>query len=456
MLDLLYSDELNELDEWTRQEALQQEVAQSDDDAAEFAELQAMLGRIRQEEHGEDVPESVHSAIMDAARRHAAESTSRSAQAVERAPRTAHAARAASPDRGDRGDRKKSLWSRVVFGTGGQIALVATVMLLAGVLFVATNANHPTRKFHAANSAVTSDVTFHSSPASDFAANQVFEDTPIFEDSPAEEVEVEQKAIATGPAGNVRAEQDKAAPGFAATSTGSGRAGRKSDIGPIALLDDVADQPQPRSRAAQEPMRRRKSRRAKKPRSIPQAASKAEAGIAPRAEPEMKRRLFEATKGAPAAARAAAPSDAELAESEPPQQKQKQQRKSGLGAIEESFASAHYDEVIVRVDAYMKQESATADGKARALEFKARAQEAGGDQGGALNTYEQLHQRFPTYRADEMEREIERLRRAQTKMMRRSATKPMLDSAEPASAAPRAPAEAGEAPVVPSSLDSTY
>jgi hypothetical protein len=112
ILDLLFE----ELDSDER-DALRAEIEGDPAQAEELESFEHLLGRVRDADLVEDVPSSVHDAIMEAARAGAPRATG-----GRRAPR-----RAPSSEQG-------SLWSRMTGGPG-QIALVATVLLAGAFVF---------------------------------------------------------------------------------------------------------------------------------------------------------------------------------------------------------------------------------------------------------------------------------------------------------------------------------
>src|SRR5690554_3838925 len=161
LLERLYPDELGELDEAERR-ALLDAAGLSADSARELADLDAMLALIRDEDIVEEVPATVHASIMDAAHAHhsapvAASPHSRAGAAAARRPRVPESGRPHAPG------GTKPFWARIPIDTARQVALAATVLLVAGVAFVMTRPA-PDERFEQANSAVVSEVTFDGSP----------------------------------------------------------------------------------------------------------------------------------------------------------------------------------------------------------------------------------------------------------------------------------------------------
>src|SRR5690606_18839146 len=157
VLELLYPDELGELDE-AEVRALRDEAELSSHNARDLKAFDAMLGRIRAEEPRVEVRASVHDSIMAAARAHRENAAS--------APTPTPVPEA---DRPPRQIAPTPIWARIPMNTARQFALAASVLLVAGVFFVMMRPS-PEQKFTSANSKVTADVTFGDSPPSPTAA----------------------------------------------------------------------------------------------------------------------------------------------------------------------------------------------------------------------------------------------------------------------------------------------
>lgn len=112
ILDLLFEDLEPE-----EREALRAEVEGDPEQAEELESFELLMGRVRDADLVEEVPESVHASIMEAARAGA----SRSGTGPRRTRR--------GPGESD------SIWSRFASGGTGQIALVATVLIAAAFVY---------------------------------------------------------------------------------------------------------------------------------------------------------------------------------------------------------------------------------------------------------------------------------------------------------------------------------
>lgn len=429
MLELLYPDELGELDEAELQ-ALREHAALSDEDVSDLKDFESLLERVRAEDPGEDVPDALHASIMDAARSHhqitpaAANNESRADRTATRAPQVPEAER-------DDMNRAKPLWARISAGTGGQIALVATVMLVAGFLFVTTRVNKsPEQKFSQANSSVTSDVIFGGGAPSggkgqaatdqpqetaEFAKAESFNDNLGKGDT---ELALNTELEAEGESGPSATDEsaERPAPSYR---------GRESKSAPRAKPAPPTEKPSSRRASrAQQPNRAKTQKDTKKKmRSL-----KSKTSPSNRATDSASKQILDAepskssnsTKSAPAKPTTpSAESDDALAEfatggASPEQQSEERADKTpaqpaSTDAMAQSFTSGHYDETQVRADAILADTGSSSGDKAQALDYKARAQEASNDPGGALDTYQDLQTRFPKYRSGHIADEIARL-----------------------------------------------
>lgn len=403
LLELLYPDEVGELDEAELQARLD-EAALSADDADDLRDLNSMLGLIRAEQVVEDVPASVHNSIMDAARLHhatsaAAPTPSRASAAAGRSPRVPEAERAHGKD------GAKPFWARVTMNTGRQIALVATVLFVAGVAFVLMRGPQTESRYAEPNSSAYSNVVFEQGVAN----------------SPASEQAVPQKSVPQKPVpqktelAQAESLNNEIASEEAADDLGSGET-------ELAINSDFESEAKPEGLAAPE-YRDRKSRSS-------QLRSSRSRKPAARSSARSPRPLAKKSKAAPSPQAKLAKADSaveeeigqKIAEETAPDT-------SKIDAIAESFASAHYDETTTRVDAFMQDPSASAQDKPRALEFKARAQEAGGNPSAALDTYERIRKNYSTFKSSLIAAAIARLdAQLNSKPMRR---KRMNESSAP-------------------------
>ncbi len=119
ILDLLFE----ELDSEER-DALRSEIDGDPAQAAELEGFESFLSRVRDADLVEEVPESVHASIMEAAR--AGVSRADGPRAARRGP-------------GETG----SIWSKMMNGNTGQIALVATVLLAGAFVFKFVDSGAP-------------------------------------------------------------------------------------------------------------------------------------------------------------------------------------------------------------------------------------------------------------------------------------------------------------------------
>lgn len=116
LLELLY----DELEEEQRAEALD-EVARDPELQADYAVFERMLGDIDRELMDEEPPEHVHEALMASARQHVRESVEETTRVEPRSPTN--------------GASSRGFWGRMASSNSGQIALVATVLLVGAFVF---------------------------------------------------------------------------------------------------------------------------------------------------------------------------------------------------------------------------------------------------------------------------------------------------------------------------------
>ncbi|MFU8806176.1 MAG: hypothetical protein ACNA8W_20355 [Bradymonadaceae bacterium] len=144
ILDLLYGEHPPE-----ETEALRHEPAMSEEDMAELASFEQTLSTFRDGMPQEEVPSSVHAAIMAQAREHATKNVIHSARA-ERGPSSLERAPAQRPG---------NLWSRLSVGPIAQIATVAS-LLLVGAIFIRHISQEAEPQFSAASTATEAYVAF--------------------------------------------------------------------------------------------------------------------------------------------------------------------------------------------------------------------------------------------------------------------------------------------------------
>lgn len=451
LLERLYPDELGELDEAERR-ALLDAAGLSADRAKELEDLDTMLGLIRAEDLVEEVPATVHASIMDAARAHhsapaAASPHSRAGAAAARKPRVPESEHPHAPG------GAKPFWARMPIDTARQVALAATVLLVAGMAFVMTRPT-PDERFEQASSAVVSEVTFDGPPQAATPPAPEAGAPAMAELAEKEEASDEQgtpEGFGRGEselALNTEYEQEPSPKGLAAPSY----RGRAADALPAERKREIADKTAKPKKSA--------SRGAAKPAPAPRAKS-APSAPAKRGGSEQVIDIFADNMAAPASTSEKSAEDAEeiamletdsaraggaaslgAADSDAPpmaaESKKDAPEPSEIDAIAESFTSGNYGETTTRVDAFLGEPNASAQDKARAMEFKARAQEASGDPSGALDTYEQLRQRYSGYKSSAIAAEIARLdTQLNSRPMRRAreraapASKSKMDSSEP-------------------------
>lgn len=405
ILELLYPDEVGELDE-AELRALRDAADLSAADARDLEALEAMLARIRAEDPaGAPVRASVHDSIMAAAR----------AQ-NESAPARVQVAEASRP-------APKPIWARIPMNTGRQLALAASVLLVAGAFFILTRQPEP--KFETASSATTADITFEApAPAPRAQAPRPEALAAADEVDKSEQTERQQ---ATGA-------EPSQAPAQLALNTGRGsdsHAGSPPE-GMAAPRSSERAAPSRAESRAPSSARRRAARKAAAP-----AKRKSRASAAPLAESALAGDLA-AKDSAPAAQNARSLADrtdddleseafAEKSEHAPPAPEDT----SKLDAIAESFASAHYDETIARADLLAGDPSVPDADVAQARELKARAQEARGDTGGALDTYLLIQARHPTFKTGVIAAHIRRLEQLINNQPKRRERAAPMNSVEP-------------------------
>lgn len=315
------------------------------DELAELAEYRRILARIRREEPAEKVPLEVHHSIMAAARQHAEAQDNRVSAAAQRALRPAAEPRAA----GESADQP-TFWARFGLRSLGQFALVAMVLLSAGVLFTQFRVD-PLRdaKYSSANERVVSHVKFDNAPRAS---------SPSRAAQPAEEAEVE---------GSTRQEAE------------------------LAALDEPAEEERSAQRAGEK--RERSS-------DASRAAKKEELALStPRPKPRAARARPMAKQAAPRVQHSIS-----LFDSEP------EPEALPLDELEQSFRDGDYHEVISGADTLLERADITPAERAQALSLKARAEAANEQDEAALKTYEALKAEHPEYERSMVDAEIARLR----------------------------------------------
>lgn len=421
VLELLYPDELGELDQ-AEVRALRDEAELSSHNARDLKAFDAMLARIRAEDlPGEEVRPSVHNAIMDAARAH-----------------RESAAAAPTPTPVPKADRPpgpiapKPIWARIPMNTARQFALAASVLLVAGVFFVMMRPS-PEQKFTSANSKITADVDFGGSPPSPTAA------------PPAQVAKAE--SVAPGPAGEDHERDDSQQPAADAA---------QAEQAPMELALNTGAEPTPppgppqSEGMASSPYGGRATPRSRSSRRIPtldeSREQKENAAAKRKVRAPAKAQKPSRTAGtidlwdkdsAPAPARAPMPDSPAESMADAPQPAEAQfdeaeqapappKAPSKMDAIAESFASAHYDETIARADLLAQNPNTPDADIAQAREFKARAQEASGNPSGALDTYQLIQARHPTFKTSVIAAHIRRLdQQLNAEPMRRERAAPM-------------------------------
>lgn len=414
ILERLYPDELEELSEAERQTLL--DGPASDRDIRDREAFGEMLQLIRAEEFGEDVPESVHTSIMDAARAHhaapaSAPTESRAEATAARAPRVPPA------DHPHRDDSKKPLRARIPVETGRQIALVATILLVAGVAFILTRAQRDAPTHHIADSVISSPRESDPKPKVAAKAESQTQSPESDDDKGAERDEAAEENNESELALNTPREPDAQATPLR-TPAHAERRGRSIESESRSRKEDRAA---PRKSRATRPAPRAK-------RALKKASPRSQSAI-DLWDSDSPSESISAFSAKSTEAEAPALDDAEpsaqidaIAESKSKEAAEEESRPdtSKIDAIAESFASAHYDETATRVDAFLGEPSASAADKARALEFKARAQERSGDPSGALDTYQQLQKQHADFKSSAVAAAIARLEAALNENPKRS------------------------------------
>ncbi len=467
VVDLLYDDELDPQD----RQAAEREVDASPTARRELVEFESMLGRIRQTDLEEDVPDSVHDSIMAAARKHAARSASRQARVTERAP-------SASKPR-----TAKTLWGRLGDSGVAQLVLAATVVLAAGFVFVQFTGSSPERKYNEANSAVSAKIDLG-------PPNQLAQADQPPSAKPAPAPVAEQANL------DERDNEHPAPTGAKSTDTGDGV---ESKIGKLAQLEKTARADSPRhhrhssdrrhvSHHRSAPGVARKARPRKKKseaihiyddlRRSNRASQGSAAGAAARsnhhARPapskassmaERSQKMAAAEPSQPSAAADKAPSGlsdstdlgqavagnigdesnsrpaparaatAKADEAKPATARQQQRpegQTSTVNRLESSYANGNYAGVVTQADRYLSRASGGAD-EARVLELKARALARQGKTRQADQTYAELQRKHPSYKSDQVRRERQRLAQTRHRKARERRAAPQKDvAAKPA------------------------
>src|SRR5690554_5467734 len=187
ILELLYPDELGELDE-AEVRALRDEAELSAHNARDLKAFDAMLERIRAEDPGVEVRASVHDSIMAAARAHRENAASASAPTPTPVPEA---------DRPPSQIAPTPIWARIPMNTARQFALAASVLLVAGVFFVMMRPS-PEQKFTSANSKITADVSFDGPARAHAPAAQGAKPEALAAAPEVDERELDEQQVAKG------------------------------------------------------------------------------------------------------------------------------------------------------------------------------------------------------------------------------------------------------------------
>jgi hypothetical protein len=445
IVDLLYDDELDE----TTRRAARDDVEADPQERAELEDFEQMLSAIRDVELDQEVPSSVHDSIMEAARAKAAESTSQKARTTSRQPKAAPS--------------EPSLWSRMHSSGVSQLVMAASVVLVAGFIFVKISGDSvESAKFSAAHDAVSSEVTFgESNPKYSEAAS---------EPQPAEQLEREEVvgdepvAARKDLADDELVEEDRAKGDLAAAEEGNADPveAEESALGELARVDRDREPTTRRSRAPSR-KRRAKSReptKAKKGESLDLLDSMGKSESSRYAKPstdddskaDVLASADEADDKAPAApderkaessisdisdlgnlgessASSGSASSSSGAEAEASSQGRGSSTKSaadedsgaGVARMESSYAAQNYDAVVDQADRFLAQSDGDAPETARVLELKALALTRQGEYTDADRVYAQLQRDFPSYKSDDVARERRELAEERNRAQKRRA-----------------------------------
>lgn len=479
ILDLLYDDEL---DAESRLEA-RREVEQSDEARQEFESFESMLDKIRDVDLDEDVPSSVHDSIMAAAREHTAKKATRQAQVTERAPTPSKSA-------------EKSLWSRLHSSGATQLALAAAVVLVGGFIFINLGGQVREEKFHAAEHAVDSQVTFggeteesakqefakmepapqaddelDKAPTEEAQEGAALEDSEAEPAQPAEQSAKEKPAIGeiaqldqkTAKANEPLRAKKRSAPSAASTKraprrtpTRKSRARTKSDND---VLDMFGGNRRSELQQNREPLKDSlaKAEAPAEEKAAPAKREDTDASDDSAALGQKLRGLAEAddSSASTSFSLGSASGSAEGTASKPVpargKREQQQQQTSQVSSMESDYRSGNYAGVVTQADRYLSRSSGQKADEARVLELKARALVQQGKNREADQVYAELQKEYPSYRSAQIERERRELaekRKEKLKKQRRKAAERSYDSV-----APESESEAAEPASQPSSID---
>ncbi len=458
IVDLLYDDELDE----ESREALHGELETDEEARRELEDFQEVLGAVRQADLQEEPSEAVHESIIAAAREHAAKSTSRQARVTKRAP---------APSRDEKG-----LWSRLNSSGLGQLVLAASVVLVAGFVFVQlAGERSASHKFQAAEDAVDSQIRFggpeptaEEIARSEAATGAAQDEQERAEEEPAgdrsgaeagaaiadrldgDEDEQGQLARAEAPQEEPKAPAQKEAKTKAKTQES-----KESALGKIAKLDEP---PQAKTRARRARKARPRKKSAKKDDNIElfgtEKSSKSSGkrdGVAldldQQREAGNQRPTEEAAESddsaisdvadlgslagnsvdeQPSSASGRASSASAGAPANEPESKADSDddaaSQSSVSTIESRYQSGNYAGVVTQADRYLSRSSGDDGAKtdeARVLELKARALARQGKSAEADRTYAELQKQYPSYKSDHVERERKALADQQQEKRRR-------------------------------------